>query len=131
VSNTHPWFQNALQGPEAEYYDWFVWSDRIVHEEGPWGQTVWHTPDGGKTYYFAIFNFLIPDLNYRNPAVTEEILEVSRYWLEDIGVDGFRIDASRHLLENETDTMDLPETFQWYRDHYFPCTRASTPINTS
>jgi hypothetical protein len=85
VSNTHPWFQDALKGPESPYYDWFIWSDTVIHEEGPWGQPVWNTPDGGQSYYFAIFNFLIPDLNYRNPEVTKEILEVSRYWLEEVG----------------------------------------------
>jgi glycosidase len=57
VSNTHPWFQDALKGPESPYYDWFIWSDTVIHEEGPWGQPVWNTPDGGQSYYlrFSIF----------------------------------------------------------------------------
>ena len=33
-----------------------------------------------------------PDLNYRTPAVIDEMIDVLRFWL-DIGVDGFRQDT--------------------------------------
>ncbi len=41
----------------------------------------------------------MPDLNYRNPEVTREMESITRYWLEDVGVDGFRIDGARYLIE--------------------------------
>jgi alpha-amylase len=43
----------------------------------------------------------MPDLNYENPAVRQEIEKITKYWLEDVGVDGFRIDAVRYVLEDE------------------------------
>ena len=42
-----------------------------------------------------------PDLNYRNPAVLDEMKNVIRFWL-DLGVDGFRMDAVTHIWENNT-----------------------------
>ncbi len=48
----------------------------------------------------------MPDLNYDDPAVREEMIKVGRFWLRK-GVDGFRLDAAQHLyLDFETD---------WYR----------------
>lgn len=37
-----------------------------------------------------------PDLNYRNPAVREEMEKVLTFWM-DRGVDGFRVDAINHM----------------------------------
>jgi glycosidase len=39
-------------------------------------------------YYYHAFLKEQPDLNWRNPAVQEAMLEVMRFWL-DKGVDGF------------------------------------------
>src|SRR5690606_4878498 len=51
-----------------------------------------------------------PDLNYDNPAVQQEMLGVSRFWL-DLGIDGFRLDAVPYLFEREgTNCAHLPET---------------------
>ena len=41
----------------------------------------------------------MPDLNYANPEVTAQMENVVRFWLEDVGVDGFRVDAAKHLFE--------------------------------
>jgi glycosidase len=40
----------------------------------------------------------MPDLDYRNPAVREEAKRIAAFWLGK-GVDGFRLDAIRHLVE--------------------------------
>ena len=40
----------------------------------------------------------MPDLNFRTPAVREEMERLASLWL-DRGVDGFRLDAARHLVE--------------------------------
>ncbi|MEL6205143.1 MAG: alpha-amylase family glycosyl hydrolase, partial [Pseudomonadota bacterium] len=49
--------------------------------------------DGERMQYF-LHNFLTeqPDLNFHNPDVRSELLDVARYWL-DRGVDGFRLDT--------------------------------------
>jgi glycosidase len=38
----------------------------------------------------------MPDLNYDNPAVRDEMIRIGRYWLKK-GVDGFRLDAAQHV----------------------------------
>jgi alpha-amylase len=98
-STKHPWFQSALT-PGSPYHDWYVWSEIDPGKPGPWGQKAWHRASNGG-YYYAIFWDQMPDLNYENPAVRQEIEKITKYWLEDVGVDGFRIDAVRYVLEDE------------------------------
>ena len=52
-----------------------------------------YRPERGQ-FYLHQFVEGQPDLNYRNPKVMEEMLDVFRFWL-DLGVDGFRMDAVR------------------------------------
>ncbi len=119
TSNQHPWFQEAAGGPDAPRRDWYVWSEEQLTYRGPWGQQVWYKR--GADYYYAIFWEGMPDLNYRNPEVTDEIYEVTRFWLEEMGVDGFRMDAIRHLIEDGQQQENTPETHAWlqaWHDHY-------------
>ncbi len=60
----------------------------------------------------------MPDLNYANPAVTQEMEEVIRFWLEDVGVDGFRIDAAKHLIEEGTIYSHSSATHTWLEDFH-------------
>ena len=59
----------------------------------------------------------MPDLNYRNPAVTEEAHKISAFWLNDMGVDGFRLDAIKHLIEDGSVQENTPETHAWLRGY--------------
>ena len=74
----------------------------------------WHEADG--RWYYGIFWEGMPDLNYATPAVTEEMTDVARFWLEK-GLDGFRLDAVRYMVETgEGDGQsDTPETLSWWR----------------
>jgi alpha-amylase len=105
TSNQHPWFQ------DPDRRDWYVWSEEKLTYRGPWGQQVWYKR--GDAYYYAIFWEGMPDLNYRTQAVTDEIYAVTRFWLEEMGVDGFRMDAIRHLIEDGKQQENTPETHQW------------------
>jgi alpha-amylase len=72
----------------------------------------WH-PEGGRWFY-GVFWEGMPDLNLRNPAVTAELEDVARFWLDDMGVDGFRLDAAKHLIEDGKDAQtNTPETKAW------------------
>ncbi len=48
-----------------------------------------------------------PDLNFDNPAVLREVLQVMRFWL-DMGIDGLRLDAVPYLVEREGDEQREP-----------------------
>jgi len=59
----------------------------------------------------------MPDLNFLNPAVEESITNSAVKWIEE-GLDGFRLDAVRYLIENGGDSgqKDQPETHEaWAR----------------
>ena len=107
TSVDHPWFR-AAQDPMSEYRDWYVWSDTEPSGSG------WHASDHG--YYFGIFWEGMPDLNYEHPPVTEQMHDVARYWLQDIGVDGFRLDAAKHLIEDGMIQTHTDATHEWYKD---------------
>ncbi|HEX2994738.1 MAG TPA: alpha-amylase family glycosyl hydrolase [Anaerolineales bacterium] len=108
TSSQHAWFVDANSGPQAKYRDYYIWSDN--------GGSSWYPGEHG--YYFAFFCDCMPDLNYRNPAVTKDMLKVTDYWLNDIGVDGFRVDAAKHLIEEGENRENTPSTHAWYREFY-------------
>jgi glycosidase len=56
----------------------------------------------------------MPDLNYVDNEVTTEIHNVARFWLQDVGVDGFRLDAARYLIEEGQNQADTVSTHQWW-----------------
>jgi glycosidase len=119
TSSKHPWFQSALM-PGSEYHDWYVWSETDPGTLGPWGAKAWYRASNGQ-YYYAIFWDQMPDLNYDNSAVRDEIKDVTSFWLNDIGIDGFRLDAVRYMVEGDqladskANHAFLEEWGQYYR----------------
>lgn len=111
TSIEHPWFIQS-QDLRSPYRDWYVWSDRDPGFRGPWGQQVWYELNGA--YYYSYFWEGMADLNYTTPAVTAEMRDVSRYWLEDVGVDGFRLDAIGALIEEGPVTVETRQTHAWF-----------------
>jgi alpha-amylase len=112
TSERHPWFR-ASRSPDSEFRDWYVWEDSDPGFLGPWGQQVWHRTATG--YYYGVFWGGMPDLNYENPEVTAQMLDVTRFWLEEVGVDGFRIDGAQHLIEDGAVQKHTESTFEWFR----------------
>lgn len=112
TSDQNPWFLDARQ-PGSAHRDWYIWSDTNPGYLGPWGEEVWHKL--GNQWYYGIFVASMPDLNYKTPAVTEEMLKVTRYWLKDMGADGYRLDAIRHLIEEGKTQENTPVTHEWLR----------------
>ena len=98
---------------------WINTSDSRSSDKGAWGQTIWYNPttrgwlkDGVYTMdsslddkmYFAQFSDWMPDLNLANPDVIDYIKEVAEFWLNDVGVKGFRMDATSHLFAHNERT---------------------------
>jgi glycosidase len=117
TSVEHAWFQDALNNPASPYRDWYIWSEQNPGYTGPWGEPAWHRAPGRDAYYYGIFWSGMPDLNYRNPAVTEEAHKISRFWLEEMGADGFRLDAIKHLIEDGRIQENTAETHAWLRGY--------------
>ena len=117
TSDQHPWFQAARAAapgsPEREFY---VWSDtdklyqeaRIIFTDTEKSNWTWDPV--ANAYYWHRFFSHQPDLNFDNPRVIEEVINVMRHWL-DMGVDGLRMDAIPYLIERDgTSCENLPET---------------------
>ena len=100
ASSEHPYFKEALRDTSSVYRDWFRWSPTKPASKGPWGQEVWYKSPVRDEYYYAVFWSGMPDLNYDTPAVRREANKVARYWLKEMGVDGFRLDAVPYLVES-------------------------------
>jgi len=121
TSDQHPWFQSARQSPKSPYRDYYVWSDsedlykdaRIIFLDTE--KSNWAWDDKAQQYYWHRFYSSQPDLNYRNPAVRKEMLNIIRFWSE-FGIDGFRVDAVPYLFEEDgTNCENLPETHAYLK----------------
>jgi maltose alpha-D-glucosyltransferase / alpha-amylase len=123
TSDRHPWFERARRAPansvERAFYVWSEAPDRYGaarviftdFESSNWG---WDPIAGA--YYWHRFYRHQPDLNFDNPAVRREILQVVDFWLRE-GVDGLRLDAVPYLFERDgTACENLPETHAFIRD---------------
>jgi glycosidase len=111
----HPWFKASDAG-DPKYRNWYIWRDEKPNFIGPWGQPVWYPGQNG--YYYAVFWSGMPDLNLENPEVTAELYKITEFWLKDMNVDGFRLDAIRHFVELGSVQENTPDTHAWLRDYH-------------
>ncbi|WP_368639195.1 maltose alpha-D-glucosyltransferase [Castellaniella ginsengisoli] len=117
TSDQHAWFQRARKARKGSVArDYYVWSDddrayagtRVIFCDTETSNWAWDPV--AQAYYWHRFYAHQPDLNYDNPRVLTEVLNIMRYWL-DMGVDGMRLDAVPYLIEREgTSNENLPQT---------------------
>jgi maltose alpha-D-glucosyltransferase / alpha-amylase len=121
TSDQHRWFQEARRDPDSPYRDYYVWSDdasrypdvRIIFTDTEVSNWTYDAA-AGQHFWHRFFSHQ-PDLNYDNPKVHDEMLDVVRFWL-DLGLDGFRCDAVPYLYERDgTNGENLPETHEFLR----------------
>ncbi len=122
TSDQHPWFQRARRAaPGSPWRDYYVWSDtperysdaRVIFKD--FESSNWTWDPVAHAYFWHRFYSHQPSLNYDNPAVQREIIDVVDYWM-DMGVDGMRLDAVPYLYVREGTTGEnLPETFEFLR----------------
>ena len=133
TSDQHRWFQSARYGPGHPFHDYYVWSAtpdryrdaRVIFPD--FEPSNWTFEPLCNLYYWHRFYHHQPDLNYDNPEVRREMLDVARYWL-DFGVDGFRVDAAPYLFEREgTACEGLPETHGFLKELRGLCDRHQPP----
>ena len=105
TSNEHEWAQRARQG-DRKYQDYFfVFDDRetpdIFEETMPEifpliapGNFTWDAEMG--KWVMTVFHSFQWDLNYRNPAVLIEMIDIILYWANQ-GADILRLDAVAFL----------------------------------
>ncbi|HEX6746926.1 MAG TPA: alpha-amylase family glycosyl hydrolase [Longimicrobium sp.] len=119
ASSEHPYFQAALRDTTSPYRAWFRWSPQ-PQGNGPWGGPAWRKSPVRDEYFYGVFWEGMPDLNYATPAVRAEANRVADFWLREMGVDGFRLDAVPYLVEEGTVLAGSPGThtlLHEYGDH--------------
>ncbi|WP_081681305.1 alpha-amylase family glycosyl hydrolase [Flectobacillus major] len=108
TSDKHPWFLEAKKGKDNPYRGYYVWlSPQKIDSMGiatrektgdSWEINPWHFANQGDSEkYYALFWGGMPDLNYDNPKLRKEIYDIAKFWLKEVGVDGFRLDAAKHI----------------------------------
>lgn len=151
---THPAFQEALKGKHSLWRDWYVWSQDAPGGWDIWGKNPWYhvgaepwkvdhanklppVPAGARDFYFGTFGPHIPDFNFRNPAVVQYHRDSLRFWLNR-GIDGFRLDATPHLIENSAKnwndqpqsralTYRMQQLVKSYPNRYLVCEATANP----
>lgn len=87
TSSEHPWFVSARASADSPYRDYYIFDEN--------------------NNYTAVFDRSMPDLNYYTIETSEQapaweaVCSAAEFWLER-GVDGFRLDAVKHIYDNET-----------------------------
>lgn len=114
TSNQHAWFQQFKEArmngdTENKYYDYY---SCVTSEEKQGG--IQYQKIAGVDFWFECnFDGAMPELNFDNPEVREEMLNVARYYL-DLGIDGFRFDAVKYIYYGNT--AKSVEFWEWYMD---------------
>ncbi len=122
----HPWFQSAIKDADSPYRDYYVWADRdsIADEISKKETTLdsdnitqWHSVNGDEKeeHYYGFFYGGMPDLNFDNPKVRQEFVEIGSFWLKDMHIDGFRFDAAKHIYPSDR-AEDNHSFWIWYRN---------------
>ena len=152
----HPLFQESLKGPDNRFRDWYVWSEEAPKGWDIWGQNPWYhgasepwlfkgplkelppAPLDAKQHYFGTFGPHMPDFNLTRPEVLAYHLSSLNFWLNR-GLDGFRLDAVPHMIENDAThwndqpesralTKRLQDTIKAHPGRYVVCEATAQPL---
>ena len=104
-SNAHK--ANDPTDPYYDYYCYYTSGDPV-----PSGRN-FSSIYGSNDFYECNFSGNMPELNYDNETVRQEVLAIAKYYL-DLGVDGFRFDAAKYIYYG--DNTKSAEFWGWYMD---------------
>ncbi|MCL2229846.1 MAG: alpha-glucosidase [Treponema sp.] len=126
TSDEHEWFQKS-RDPKSPYRDYYIWrpgkqipGKKNMQPPNNWtgffaGET-WEFDSASGEFYLHLFDKKQPDLNYKNPKMTEEVKKILRFWLEK-GASGFRCDVINIIYKTSLDDGKKSLTVQGL-EHY-------------
>ncbi|MBO4901462.1 MAG: alpha-glucosidase [Lachnospiraceae bacterium] len=113
TSDEHEWFRKALTDPESKYHDYYIF--RKGKKESPpnnwksfFSGSAWNYYPELQEWGLHLFSTKQMDLNWENPDMRAELIDMIRFWLEK-GVDGFRMDVI-NLISKADGLPDGDET---------------------
>ena len=106
TSDEHWWFQESKKSKDNPYRDYYIWRPgKDGKEPNNWGNyfyegrgSAWEYDEATGEYYLHNYSRKMPDLNWDNPRLKDDMCQMMRWWL-DMGVDGFRMDAINRLVK--------------------------------
>ncbi len=116
TSTSHPNFakfktaqlNDSVDDPYYDYYTYKNYRDDLI------GNNAKHiVPGSTNIYYEGNFDSGMPELNYDNPQVRQDMLDVAKFYL-DMGIDGFRFDAVKYIYYG--DTAKSVDFWKWYME---------------
>lgn len=135
TSNEHTWAQKAREG-DTKYQDYFyMFDDRqipdiyeetmpeVFPEFAP-GSFTWD--EQANKWVMTVFNNFQWDLNYKNPAVFIEMLDVLLYWANH-GVDILRLDAVAFLWKKMGSTCQNEREAHLILQLFKDCCQVTSP----
>lgn len=102
-SYQNEWFKEALADENSKYRDFY-----FIEETDP-GKDSWYQDEETGLYYYGHYDKIMPDFNYKNQEVRDEIKKVADFWLEH-DIDGFRLDGAKEI------DNDLSVTLDWWKE---------------
>ena len=123
TSSKNQWFLDSASDKNNKR-SWYIWSDKKLYWNNSMNDNNFYS--NGSSYYYAAFSSGMPDLNFRNYEVREEMKNVVRYWLNK-GFDGLRLDAARYLIENSSKAYDTQETHDFFKELRKEINKYSSP----
>ena len=101
TSTNNVWFQKSVKmivEDGIDYRNFYQWRNHTKEEVSE----AWYPYSEYNYSYYAKFSPSMPELNYDNKDTRDAIVDVAKYWLGILGegkggVDGFRIDAVKHI----------------------------------
>ena len=118
TSVRHPWFEAARQSAHSPYRSYYWWMsqeqiDRLgvaVRSQTADSTEInpWHDNPGDPEKYYGLFYKGMPDLNYESPSLRADMNRIMDFWLNEVGVDGFRLDAARHIYPEWLKEQNAP-----------------------
>ncbi|GAB6138195.1 alpha,alpha-phosphotrehalase [Halanaerobaculum tunisiense] len=113
TSTEHEWFQEAKKSQDNQYRDFYIWKDDVDGQvpnnwESKFGGSAWQYDEQTDQYYLHLFDVTQADLNWEKEEVRDKIYEMMNFWLEEKGVDGFRLDVINLISKRQ----DFPNDYQ-------------------
>ncbi len=90
VSPQHPWVTDSTLWLDKGYQEWFHPRSGVDA-----GTSIQNWDDPYELEYFELGG--LPDFAQENPDVYDFLLNVSKFWIDQTGCDGFRLDAVKHI----------------------------------
>ena len=124
TGKAHEWFYQDVEKIKTEknyepFYRIVKNVDKDINfKSTAMGHKSWNKIDDEYSYY-AIFWDQMPDLNFSNQKVRDEIIKIAKYWIQETNIDGYRLDAAFHIYgkgEYPKEVNNYEENIKWWNE---------------